>query len=159
MELPANNGDNVIYHLEEAYRSIGDAFQLADKLGLELRIGDWLTRPLEPATKILKHTTCIRPWMYIAVGYNGQIGLCDCHTSPSSLHGARFSDGPLEEIWNGEDYQNVRRAMAVGISEIARLDTGCSKCALRKLVDFDEEIYPAASKRIVSNRYPGLLKG
>jgi MoaA/NifB/PqqE/SkfB family radical SAM enzyme len=158
MELPASNGDNVIYHLEDANLYIQKGFALANELGIEMRIGDWFTRPMLPS-KTLKNSVCLRPWMYLAIAQNGQVGYCDCYSEPPSLQGVRFADVPFEEIWNGQVYQNMRKAFATGIDKVAELDTGCSKCALRKLVDFDELFYPPFASRVVNNVQPELNWG
>ena len=155
MDLGHSEGDRIIYHLEAGNEAIVSAFERASEVGIELRVCEWLTRPIG-ATKLLKYTACICPTMYFSVTYDGQVGYCDCNSTPGSLSKFNLKDHSFAEIWNSEVYQRIRKAMRQGVDQVAKVETSCSKCMLRRFVDFEDSLYPPHGSRVVNNLSPCL---
>lgn len=153
MEIPKSDPRNIMYHLENSYDMIQKGFDVADKLGVELRVSENLTRTVY-SQKTLKQNRCIAPWMYIAVNHNGSIAFCDCRTEPvpNVLKEFNIFKQPFNEIWNSVSYQKIRRAFMEGISQVAAVEIGCSKCCLIRYVDFEEYLYKPFEARIVNNK-------
>jgi MoaA/NifB/PqqE/SkfB family radical SAM enzyme len=68
---------------------------------------------------------CFVPWRSVTVGHDGAVRLCD-----AGVAGAH-KDGPLEEIFNSEAAQAVRK----GLRKV--LASGCERC-VRRFADEDQ---------------------
>ncbi len=155
MDLPKTDGRSIIYHLDAMRDAIDAAFQTGDELGVEVRLGDWPVAR-DGSAKVLSRNVCIRPWMYMSVSHNGRLGYCDCCSDAPSLGKLNLFDQGVDAVWNSAPYVAMRRAFLSGIEDVAPIEPDCSRCSVKKFVDFDEVIYPPFAERIVNNHTPEL---
>lgn len=132
--------------------AIARAFDLADSLGMEVRVIDW---PLPLASsKTLVNFTCHRPWTHIHVNVDGVVGLCDYNEHVERMQQLVAGKGSADDVWNSEVYQAARRAFLDGIP--SRFNSFCGDvCRWTKYVDFDDLILPELASRVLSNRNRG----
>ncbi len=91
-------------------------------------------------TNSLNIPSCIHPWAYCYIAYNGKVGFCD------HLIGPAFDDvliGDLElnsfgEIWNSIQWQDLRRNHLSERNKSAHNFEHCSWCYQNKYVDFED---------------------
>ena len=139
--------------VERALEGLSAGFERATSLGIELRVLDWPTIPQD--ARVLSRHTCIRPWMYVHINFDGTLGLCDCNTEPQGLRGLSLRTLAFETIWNGPAYRRLRRAFALGGESLAIADPFCAgTCAPRRFIEIDELFYPPFIERVVSNWTP-----
>jgi len=141
-------------HLDEWARAVDQAFDLADQLGMEVRVIDW---PVPPGTshKTLAAHTCHRPWTHVHVNVDGKVGLCDYNEHVDAMATLQMAPGRADAIWNGPIYQAIRRNFRDG--EPSRASSFCGDvCRHTKYVDFDDKVLPELGERVLSNRNRGL---
>jgi MoaA/NifB/PqqE/SkfB family radical SAM enzyme len=154
MYLKANDRRFVGLHLDEWRAMVDQAFDVADRLGMELRVVDWPVAP-EHSTKTLAAHTCHRPWTHIHINVDGQVGLCDYNEHAEVLASLRVGGGGFDAIWNGPVYRSLRSNFRDGFP--SKSSTFCGEvCRQTKYVDFDDLILPELSRRVLSNRNRGL---
>lgn len=95
---------------------------------------------------------CIHPWAYATVAYDGQVGFCD-HLIGSD--GDPYLLGSLdrmsfEEIWNGPEWQELRREHVTARRALADRFRECAWCYRNRYVDFEYLFDPAAEGRRVT---------
>lgn len=95
---------------------------------------------------------CIHPWAYATVAYDGQVGFCD-HLIGSD--GDPYLLGSLdrmsfEEIWNGPEWQELRREHVTARRALADRFRECVWCYRNRYVDFEHLFDPAAEARRVT---------
>lgn len=84
--------------------------------------------------------SCIHPWAYCYIAYNGKVGFCD------HLIGPAFDDvliGDLQinsfsEIWNSIEWQDLRRNHLSERNKSIHNFEHCSWCYENKYIDFED---------------------
>ncbi len=118
---------NIYRHLDVCRPLLRSSVKLAEELGISLFPQDMTfemdskRRPCSPAFE----------WMYI--DHNGNVGIC----CAGLRTGENVNQRPVEEIWNGDVYLGVRRALSAG--EPKGL---CSKCPeVENTIENQEYVY------------------
>jgi MoaA/NifB/PqqE/SkfB family radical SAM enzyme len=141
-------------HLDEWQAAVDAAFDLADELGMEVRVIDWPVRPSGSA-KTLAAFGCHRPWTHVHVNVDGKVGLCDYNEHVDSMSSLFFGQASVDEIWNGPIYQSIRASFRDG--QPSRASSFCGDvCRHTKYVDFDDKVLPELGARVLSNLNRGL---
>ena len=78
-----------------------------------------------------RFSACQRPFVKAYVLFNGDVVLCNCDWSRTTILG-NVTEASLEEIWNGPEYANIRRRHLLG--EL-RAGSVCARCDYPYLVD------------------------
>jgi MoaA/NifB/PqqE/SkfB family radical SAM enzyme len=95
-----------------------------------------------------KSHPCMHPWSYAYVDYAGRAGFCDHLIGNDNFTFESLADRSFEEIWNGPEWQALRRQHAAG--EISDRFFPCRWCFKNRYVDFEDRVNPAYRSRIVS---------
>ncbi|GAB2961018.1 radical SAM protein [Saccharothrix stipae] len=129
----------------EVDRAVDEAREVAAELGVDLFAGTSLGHCV-PALK--NSSTCIHPWSYLTVGYDGSVGYCDHLVGPIMQHYSQGHAGrtSLEEIWNGPRWQELRRWHADPHRADQRAFHGCFRCYQHRNVDFEDVFEPALER-------------
>jgi radical SAM protein with 4Fe4S-binding SPASM domain len=125
----------------------------AEKVGVRLVAGSQMgslpdNRPSFP--------TCVHPWAYAYVAYNGDVSFCDHLIGPGneeyvlgSLHDASFLD-----IWNGPALQRIRSEHVGARRGSTEQFAHCAWCYKKKYVDFEQMFEPGFAREIVQLSFP-----
>jgi MoaA/NifB/PqqE/SkfB family radical SAM enzyme len=88
--------------------------------------------------------SCIHPWMYCHVTYDGRVGFCDHligpHGDPFIL--GRLQSDPFEEIWNGDAWADLRREHCGTRRSNAPRFSECAWCYRNRFTDFEDLLEP-----------------
>ena len=125
----------------EVDRAVDQARELADRLGVDLFAGTALGNCV-PALK--STSTCIHPWSYLTVGYDGSIGYCDHLVGPIMRHYTLGDAGQssVREVWNNPQWRELRRWHADPERIERREYRGCFRCYQHRNVDFEDRYEP-----------------
>jgi radical SAM protein with 4Fe4S-binding SPASM domain len=141
-------------HASEVDDALGRASERAEAVGVRLIAGTQLgsltdNRPGFP--------TCVHPWAYAYIAYNGEMSFCDHLIGPGNdkyiignLHESRFSD-----IWNGPALQRIRREHLGERRASAEQFAHCAWCYKKKYIDFEHMFEPEFAGEIVQLANPG----
>ncbi len=130
--------------------ALNKAFDLADQLGMELRVIDWPVANPDSSKTLINHT-CHRPWSHIHINVDGRVGLCDYNEQVDTMSALMIQNMSFDQIWNSKAYQNIREAFKDG--EPSKGNSFCGDvCRKTKYVDFDDVIFPELASRILSNK-------
>lgn len=143
-------------HLEQRRDDIPDAIMragvVAQEVGVDLRLG---ASPHEEMVVVDGlPSRCSHPWEYCYIDFAGKVGYCDHLIGNARLTLGSLIDSSFEEIWNGEEFQRLRRlhvdARRGQPGEVALAYPHCGWCYMRRYVDFEDVTDPSAGSRVVA---------
>lgn len=137
-------------HMKVWVQTVNNAFDLADKLEVEIRVVDWPVPP-NRSSKTLLDYTCHRPWTHVHINYDGTIGLCDYNQNVDIMSELSVGNFPFMDVWNHQIYQDIRRNFRENVPSKSCVFCG-DICRHTKYVDFDDDIIPELKQRVLSNR-------
>jgi radical SAM protein with 4Fe4S-binding SPASM domain len=118
---------------------------VADAAGIELFAGSALGR----CAGVRKDVPfCIHPWTYATVGYDGSVGYCDHLIGPMMpfSHMGQITTTTFADIWNGEDWQNLRRWHVLPDRQDTPTYHACYRCYQHRNVDFENVFEPRLAR-------------
>jgi MoaA/NifB/PqqE/SkfB family radical SAM enzyme len=126
------------------HRSAARARETGVRVFMGTRLGSMPENPVgEPA--------CIHPWAYAAITFDGHVGFCDHLIGPdgSPFLLGRLGTNSFEEIWNGPEWQELRREHLTTRRILANKFHECDWCYRNRYVDFEHLFDPRAEPRRV----------
>ena len=131
--------------MDEALRN---AAERAKQRGVQLIAGTRLGSMLENRSDI---PACLHPWAYAYISYSGAVGFCDhlVGIPGEPYHLGHLQMSSFEEIWNGPDWQALRREHVGNRDPKAPKFHECGWCYKNRYIDFEHYFDPEANKRIV----------
>lgn len=107
-----------------------------------------------PATK--DAFTCIHPWAYATIGYDGSVGFCDHLIGPMMplVHMGDVRRQSFEAIWNGERWQSLRRWHLERGAPATRAQSACAACYRHRNVDFEDIFEPSVERQRIASCAP-----
>jgi hypothetical protein len=133
---------------EGVQKGVSLALELANTLGIELRLAAALDDNLllpQPAAP-----TCIHPWLYAVVDYEGNMGFCDLLIGNDKYTINRKNGSTCKELLNSKEFQLVRQAHLE--RDLPEKYSACRWCYRMRYVDFEDQIIPELKERVVSNK-------
>lgn len=100
--------------------------------------------------------SCIHPWTHCYVAWDGGIGFCDHLIGNQRYILGSISDG-LMEVWNNADFVRLRTEHAA--AAISSKHAACRWCYGRRYSDFEHELVPELSTRVVCSSLLPTLRG
>jgi radical SAM protein with 4Fe4S-binding SPASM domain len=103
-------------------------------------------------TNPLNMPTCIHPWAYCYIAYNGKIGFCDHLIGPAFddvLMGDLYLNS-FREIWNSIQWQDLRSNHLTKRNKSIHNFERCSWCYQNKYVDFEDMFDKSLVKRKIN---------
>ncbi len=133
---------------DEVDRMLHEAAQRAQRVGVKLVAGTRLgSLPENPLTV----PTCIHPWAYAYIAYDGAVGFCDhlIGESGTPYQLGNLHDSSFASIWNGAAWTELRREHVTSREPSAAYFHECSWCYKNRYIDFEHLFDPDATSRIV----------
>lgn len=92
---------------------------------------------------------CIHPWTYCYIAYNGKVGFCDHLIGPAfdDILIGDLSVNSFKEIWNSNQWQDLRRNHLSERNRTFNNFKHCSWCYQNKYVDFEDSFDNSAMKK------------
>jgi radical SAM protein with 4Fe4S-binding SPASM domain len=87
----------------------GTARQLAEELGIKLRLPRTSPKPYPPGTQ--GRHRCDWPWTGAYVSYEGYFMPCCMVSTPDRINFGKVTDGSLASVWEGEEYRQFREQL------------------------------------------------
>lgn len=102
--------------------------RIADEVGIE-DMNDWTDKKLTHVVAS-KEFKCPMPWQRLIVHFNGKVSIC-CGNIYGKLIAGDLNTQTVEEVWNGEVMQKLRKLIKEGKSHCVHI---CSECGFRGTV-------------------------
>jgi len=128
--------------------ALAESAEVASVHGVTLVAGTQLgTMPPNPPDL----PTCIHPWAYCYIAFDGSVSFCDHLIGPGN---AEYVVGNLncaefDDIWNGEGMKRIRSEHTHQRRSTAPQFSHCAWCYRSKYIDFEERFDPALAGSIV----------
>lgn len=152
VSLPPSHPFHLSRRFAELATILGRVQNLADELGLTVVLGAALDDRLALGAYAAK--TCIHPWMYCYVNYQGEVGFCD-HLIGTPAKEYLIGDlrrNTFRDIWNSEKYRELRAQHVNWRKGIKSQFAECNWCYKNRYIDFDDKVYAPYQRYVVSNR-------
>lgn len=133
---------------EAVDRALSIAAQRARALGVRLFAG---TRLGTLAEKTPGAPACLHPWTYATVSFDGRVGFCDhlIGEEGDAYYLGDLASNSFEEIWNGVEWQDLRREHRATRRASANKFHECAWCYKNRYVDFEHLFDPSAEPKRV----------
>lgn len=115
--------------------------------GVEVQLGAAPTEGLV-LPELVKQAPCMHPWSYAYINHGGSVGFCDHLIGESRYVFASLYERSFEDIWNGPEWQDLRKRHLTGDLDGSYPD--CQWCYRQRYVDFEHEMNPLYGERRVS---------
>jgi radical SAM protein with 4Fe4S-binding SPASM domain len=91
--------------------------------------------------------TCIHPWSYCSISFNGDVGFCDHLIGPTfdSISMGNINSSSFQDIWNGEKWQGLRLNHLQSKCGGDEMSSHCTWCYQNKYIDFEDMFDPSLS--------------
>lgn len=119
----------------------------ARRRGVQLQVGTRLgSMPEKPGDEM----HCLHPWAYAYFSYDGRVGFCDHLIGQDGIPYllGNLNDSTFEEIWNGREWQELRREHLTSRNPHASYFEECGWCYKNRFVDFEHFFLPEAAAKI-----------
>jgi len=136
------------YVEEELRASIARASKRASELGVTLTAGSRLGSM--PGISALQ-STCIHPWKYCNISFDGKVGFCDHLIGPGNeeFFVGSLSENTFAELWNCPALTALRQEHLGARSPDAAKFGHCAWCYKNKFVDFEYLLAPSLERYVV----------
>lgn len=136
------------HDLDRTQRAYDDAARVGRKEGVVVQLGA-APDPALALPDMVRRPACMHPWSYAYVSYKGFVGFCDHLIGDDAYTLGSLQDNSFDEIWNGENWQVLRRAHLSG--EIPDRFAPCRYTYAQRYVDFEYLVHPDRAAGLVSS--------
>ncbi|WP_159013572.1 radical SAM protein [Acidisoma sp. S159] len=142
---------SIIGYEAEVDEALGRVARRAEMLGIDILCGTRLgSHPANPPNI----PSCLHPWAYAHVAYDGSVGFCDHLIGPELEQNSMgvIDERGFRRVWNGPLWQALRREHTRGGSGIAEIRASCAWCYKNRAVEFEDRFAPelAHYKRVLT---------
>ncbi|KAK1184381.1 radical SAM protein [Streptomyces sp. NBS 14/10] len=136
------------HDLDRTERAYADAAERGRREGVVVQLGA-APDPSLALPEMVRRPACMHPWSYAYVRYDGSVGFCDHLIGSDEYALGSLRDSSFEEIWNGEAWQQLRRAHLSG--DIPDKFAPCRYTYAQRYVDFEHMVHPDRAAGLVSS--------
>jgi MoaA/NifB/PqqE/SkfB family radical SAM enzyme len=129
---------------DELTRALDRLRERADRVGVRVSFTASLVDGMFPRDD---SATCLHPWTWCYVAYNGRLGFCDHLLASDTYTFGSLADTPFEEIWNSAAWTTLRAEHLGARRANAPHFTECAWCYKNRYTDCENVIEPAAERR------------
>jgi MoaA/NifB/PqqE/SkfB family radical SAM enzyme len=148
--LPVSHPLHLGRHLPRVRQALDGLRRRSAATGVQVTLGAALDDTLADAAAAEKR--CTHPWAYCLITYGGRVGFCD-HLIGAGTERYLLGDlaeASFEQIWNGPDYQELRRQHVHWADGLDDRFEECNWCYRNRYVDFEHLTVPEYGAMIVS---------
>lgn len=135
------------YDLDATTAAYAAAAAAGRERGVTVQLGA-APDPSLAVPELVRQPPCIHPWSYAYVRYNGGVGFCDHMIGSDRFAIGSLADGSFEDIWNSEDWVELRRAHIA--NRIPDRFSPCRYSYAQRYTEFEHLVHEDRAAGIVS---------